>query len=104
LATPPTRGLRYDPEQVQLLDRATLVRAVTGNDIVYANLAGDLERQAEAIVCVMAQTGVRRLIFVSSMGIYDEIPGERVVERRVSVRVHFTRAWSGDVASVPVTP
>lgn len=25
----------------------------------------------------MHETGVRRLIFISSMGIYDEVPGEK---------------------------
>jgi uncharacterized protein YbjT (DUF2867 family) len=76
------KGLSGNPRvelvEGDVLDNATLGRAVTGKDIVYANLAGELDRQANAIVAAMAQTGVRRLIFVSSMGIYDEIPGERV--------------------------
>jgi uncharacterized protein YbjT (DUF2867 family) len=44
--------------------------------VVYANLAGDLARQARDIVKAMHATGVRRLIFISSMGIHDEVPGE----------------------------
>jgi uncharacterized protein YbjT (DUF2867 family) len=32
---------------------------------------------AGAIVEAMNATGVRRLIFISSMGIYDEVPGEK---------------------------
>jgi uncharacterized protein YbjT (DUF2867 family) len=51
--------------------------AMTGHDVVYANLAGDLKRQAEHIVDAMHATGVKRLIFISSMGIYGEVPGER---------------------------
>jgi len=48
-----------------------------GQDVVYANLAGDMVRQARTIIGTMHETGVRRLIFISSMGIYGEVPGER---------------------------
>ncbi|WP_198157550.1 NAD(P)H-binding protein [Methylobacterium nodulans] len=50
---------------------------MVGQDVVYANLAGPMERQAQTIVRAMAAAGVRRLIFIASMGIYDEVPGER---------------------------
>ncbi len=46
--------------------------AMTGMDIVYANLAGDLGKMAQNIVKAMKEKGVKRLIFVSSIGIYDE--------------------------------
>ena len=46
-------------------------RAVTGIDIVYANLAGDLGLMAKNIVRVMDEKKVKRLIFISSIGIYD---------------------------------
>ncbi|MGJ4844806.1 SDR family oxidoreductase [Leifsonia sp. Le1] len=59
-----------------VLDTDTLVAAVHGQDIVYANLAGDVDRQAQAIVRSMEGAGVRRLIFITSLGIYDEVPGE----------------------------
>jgi hypothetical protein len=36
-----------------------------------------LARQARAIIDAMHETGLKRLIFVSSMGIYGEIPGEK---------------------------
>jgi uncharacterized protein YbjT (DUF2867 family) len=62
--------------QGDVLDEATLTRAIVGQDVVYAGLAGDLERMAEGIVQAMGETGVRRLIFISSMGIYDEVPGQ----------------------------
>ncbi|WP_216329227.1 NAD(P)H-binding protein [Deinococcus aestuarii] len=58
-------------------DLATLQTAMRGQDVVYANLAGDMRRQAETIVQAMHATGVRRLIFISSMGIYGEVPGEK---------------------------
>ena len=60
-----------------VLDTKTLEAAMAGQDVVYANLAGQLEQQAGCIVKIMEKTGLKRLIFISSMGIYDEIPGER---------------------------
>ena len=60
-----------------VLDTRALESAMAGQDVVYANLAGQLEQQARCIVTAMKQTGLKRLIFISSMGIYDEIPGER---------------------------
>ena len=58
-------------------DSKTLEATMVGQDVVYANLAGALEQQARCIVKAMEQTGLQCLIWVSSMGIYDEIPGER---------------------------
>ena len=49
---------------------------MAGQDVVYANLAGDLEQQAQCIAKAMEKTGIKRLVFISSMGIYDEVPGE----------------------------
>jgi uncharacterized protein YbjT (DUF2867 family) len=48
-----------------------LKEALTGQDIVYANLAGDLEAMAKNIVRAMEEKGVKKLIFISSIGIYD---------------------------------
>ena len=36
-----------------------------------------MKRQAQRIVEAMHATGLSRLVFVSSMGIYGEVPGER---------------------------
>ena len=58
-----------------VLDREQLDAAVPGQDIVYANLAGDLDAQAARIVESMTTAGVQRLIFVTALGIYDEVPG-----------------------------
>jgi uncharacterized protein YbjT (DUF2867 family) len=60
-----------------VLDLPTLQAAMKGQDVVYANLAGPMKRQAETIIEAMHATGLRRLIFISSMGIYGEVPGER---------------------------
>lgn len=59
-----------------VLDRKLLREVMAGQDTVYANLIGaDLDKQAQAIIAAMQASGVKRLIFVLSLGIYDEIPG-----------------------------
>jgi uncharacterized protein YbjT (DUF2867 family) len=60
-----------------VLDLPTLEAAMKGQDVVYASLSGAMKQQAESIVEAMHATGLKRLIFVSSMGIYGEVPGER---------------------------
>jgi len=71
-----------DPKRVTIvegdvLDRKALEAAMNGQDVAYANLSGAMKQQAEHIVAAMHSTGLKRLIFVSSMGIYGEVPGER---------------------------
>ncbi|WP_010631132.1 SDR family oxidoreductase [Sporolactobacillus vineae] len=57
-------------------DRNALTEAMNGTDIVYANLAGqNIEDQAKAVVASMKKAGVNRLIWISTLGIYDEVPG-----------------------------
>ncbi|MBS1023161.1 NAD(P)H-binding protein [Gluconobacter cerinus] len=60
-----------------VLDEPVLEAAMQGQDVVYANLSGDMEQQARTIVRAMDKAGIRRLVFISSMGIYDEVPGEQ---------------------------
>jgi uncharacterized protein YbjT (DUF2867 family) len=60
-----------------VMDIEKLKKAMIGQDVVYANLAGNLEPMAKNIVEAMNATGVKRLIWISSMGIYDEVPGEK---------------------------
>ncbi|AOR73261.1 NAD-dependent dehydratase [Burkholderia stabilis] len=59
-----------------VLDKKLLPRIMEGQDVVYANLAGDVDTQTEHILATMKATGVKRLIFVNSLGIYDEVPGK----------------------------
>lgn len=60
-----------------VLDKKLLKSAMAGQDIVYANLTGeDLDKQAQAVIGAMQTGGVKRLIFVLSLGIYDEVPGK----------------------------
>lgn len=60
-----------------VLDQELLREVMAGQDIVYANLSGDdLEEQARSVIDAMQTSKVKRLIFVLSLGIYDEIPGK----------------------------
>lgn len=75
LKNPDTRRVRILEGDV--LDTRTLSAAMKDQEVVYANLAGDMKRQAESIIDAMHAASLKRLIFISSMGIYDEVPGER---------------------------
>ncbi len=70
------------PDRVTIIegdatDPLKLTDAMRGQDVVYANLAGEMARQARAIVEAMHAADLKRLIFISSMGIYSEVPGEK---------------------------
>lgn len=70
-----------EPSNVQIvigdvLDKKLLRSAMAGQHLVYANLTGnDLDKQAQAVIAAMQAEGVKRLIFVLALGIYDEVPG-----------------------------
>ncbi|MDO4880054.1 MAG: NAD(P)H-binding protein [Capnocytophaga sp.] len=49
-----------------------LKKAIAGQDIVYVNLAGDLDTMSKNIISAMKDTGVKRIIAISSIGIYKE--------------------------------
>lgn len=53
---------------------AYLDKAIAGQDAVFVALSGNLEKFAEKIVEAMDRNNVSRLLFITSMGIYNEIP------------------------------
>ncbi|HEY9261445.1 NAD(P)H-binding protein [Chitinophaga sp.] len=55
-----------------VLNYDQLRAAIKGQDMVYANLAGDLEAMAKNIVKAMNETGVKKIIFISAIGIYEK--------------------------------
>ena len=59
-----------------VLDAAKLKQTMKGQDVVYANLAGNVDAQAASIITAMQEGGVKKLIFCTSLGIYDEVPGK----------------------------
>lgn len=53
-----------------------LNEAVKGQDVIYANLSGAVDKMAKEIVSAMDANSVKRLIFVTSLGIYKEVAGK----------------------------
>lgn len=76
--------------QGDALNVEQLKHAIDGQDLVYANLTGDdIDAQAASIVKAMNSVGVKRLIFVASLGIYDEVPGKFGVWNRRQIGAYL---------------
>lgn len=59
-----------------VMDTKLLTRAMEHQDLVYANLAGkNIFQQAQNVITSMQQQ-VRRLVWISTLGIYNEVPGD----------------------------
>jgi nucleoside-diphosphate-sugar epimerase len=56
------------------VDHHKLVEAMTGVDFIYLNDMNSKEG-VKNIVTAMKQTGVKRIVVASILGIYDEVPG-----------------------------
>jgi uncharacterized protein YbjT (DUF2867 family) len=60
-----------------VLDPTALAAAMAGQDLVYANLTGDdIDQQAKVVIAAMQAAGMKRLVFIASLGIYEELPGK----------------------------
>jgi uncharacterized protein YbjT (DUF2867 family) len=57
--------------EADVMDYAKLKNAVEEQEIVYVNLAGNLEAMTKNIVKAMQETDVKRIIAISSIGIYE---------------------------------
>ncbi len=71
-------NLKPNPARIvegDVLDAKKLNEAMQGQDIVYVNLDGPLDRMAQNVLNAMKEVGTKRLIFINSLGIYDEVPG-----------------------------
>ncbi|KJW13276.1 NAD(P)H-binding protein [Levilactobacillus spicheri] len=55
-------------------DDAQLDQAISGQNFVFVALSGDMASFATHIVASMERVNVHRLIFITTMGIYQEIP------------------------------
>lgn len=54
-----------------VLDINNLKEVIAGQDIVYVNLSGDLYNMVKHIVQALSEQKVKKIIFISSIGIYD---------------------------------
>lgn len=73
----PQSVAKFESERVRIvqgdvLDLASLQQAMQGVNAVYAGLAGNLKAMAENVVKAMNNAQVKRLVWISSMGIYGE--------------------------------
>lgn len=73
----PQSVAKFESERVKIvqgdvLDLASLQQAMQGVNTVYAGLAGNLKAMAENVVKAMNNAQVKRLVWISSMGIYGE--------------------------------
>lgn len=75
--------LAKDKDKATIIDgdatkEADLEKAIKGQDVVYANLGGTgtIDKQAKAVIEAMDKLGVKRLIWISTLGIYDEVAGK----------------------------
>lgn len=67
-----TEAIEGDSTDVQ-----NLVESMKDVDLVYANLAGNnITAQAKAVVEAMHAANKTRLVWISTLGIYDEVPGK----------------------------
>ena len=67
-----TTIINGDAEKIE-----NLKEAIQGQDVVYCAISGKaLPKIAENIVAAMSEYGVKRLIFMGAVGIYNEIPDE----------------------------
>ncbi|BDR57834.1 NAD(P)H-binding protein [Xylocopilactobacillus apicola] len=57
-------------------DYDLLVKSLKGQDLVYANLGGVFEPMAKNIVKAMDAANVKRLIYVTGLGLYHELPAK----------------------------
>ncbi len=73
---------KMDPKRTTIFEGDTLrpddlAQAMDNVNIVYANLSNPyIQQQASNIVVAMDQHQIKPLIWISSIGIYDEVPGK----------------------------
>lgn len=57
-------------------DTASLLPAIQTADHVFVSLEGAMDTFAKAVLTVMQEAGVSKLTFVTTLGIFNEVPGE----------------------------
>ena len=62
---------KYRIIEGDVLDLRQLNEAIAGQDIVYANLSGELGAMAKNITRAMNNAGIKKLIFICSIGMYE---------------------------------
>ena len=80
-------------------------RAMDGQDILLCSLEGDVLTMAKNIVSVLGETGVKRIIWITGMGIHHEIKGIRgmMLNQLAKKRPDYIEAADTIAASDAVT-
>lgn len=81
------------------------LRAMEGQDILFCSLEGDVLTMAKNIVAALDKTTVKRIIWITGMGIHHEITGVRgmTLNRYAKQRPEYIEAADVIAASKAVT-
>ena len=87
------------------LNEEDVLRAMEGQDILFCSLEGDVLTIAKNIVAALDKTTVKRIIWITEMGIHHEITGVRgmMLNRYAKQRPEYIEAADVIAASKAVT-
>ena len=91
--------------QGDALNEEDVLRAMEGQDILFCSLEGDVLTIAKNIVAALDKTTVKRIIWITGMGIHHEITGVRgmMLNRYAKQRPEYIEAADVIAASKAVT-
>ncbi|WP_330655103.1 NAD(P)H-binding protein [Anaerotignum sp. MSJ-24] len=91
--------------QGDALNEEDVLRAMEGQDILFCSLEGDVLTMAKNIVAALDKTTVKRIIWITGMGIHHEITGVRgmMLNRYAKQRPEYIEAADVIAASNAVT-
>ena len=78
-----------------ITDQPSLSKAMKGMDIVITLLSGDTVKiQAENVIKSMKDNNIKRIIWMTGMGIHHEVPGsiKELLDKLVESQPHYVRA------------
>ena len=87
------------------LNADDVVRAMEGQEVMLCSLEGDVLAMAKNIVSALEKTSVKRIIWITGMGIHHEITGERgaMLDMYAKQRPDYIEAADTIAASSAVT-
>lgn len=76
---------RVNKISADISDASALEKAIIDADLVFVAISGDLPKLITKIVTAMEKVGTKRIVFISSYGIYGELPGQNGQVKEVLV-------------------
>ena len=91
--------------QGDALNAEDVLKAMEGQEIMFCSLEGDVLTMAKNIVSALEKTSVKRIIWITGMGIHHEITGARgiMLNMYAKKRPEYIEAADTIAASVAVT-